>query len=163
MECYKDKLESIYDDVLKQYIQDELVSILDIDIKREVTSGDIGNISCVVYGVDSQSWGLQFATNIDTKYDLITIFGSFPLDDKKYDFLRACNKVVNDSGRVVLNFEHGTFADGFDGIKDFIECVRECNLVVESYKESLEEDVTRFVLKKNFGQGHCANVRQYIY
>lgn len=156
------QFESTLTDILTVIVQDDPVAILDLNIESEKSYRTIGDTYCTVQGVNSWDWGPQLASKTDTKYDLVTVFGSLPLDETKHEFLCACDKVTKDHGRVVMNFDHGTFGEVFESVGDFIKYVYACHFVIESYTEFWGRGTSRFVLKKDFGQGHCANVRQYI-
>jgi hypothetical protein len=158
---YKNQFESIREDVLDLYVQDEPIKVLNLDVDHEATAGQFGTATVLVYGVNSSDWPAR-GSEAGVKYDLVTVFGSLPLDDSKHEFLCACDKVMNDHGRVLMNFDYGTFEGTCEGVGHFVRYVSGCNFVVESYKEFWGRGTSRFVLKKDFGQGHCANVKPYI-
>lgn len=162
MQNFREQFESIREDVLDLYFQDEPIRVLDLNLEHGVTAVQFGTATVLVYGVNSWDWGATEATKMTDKYDLVTVFGTLPLDETKDEFLQACEAVVTDHGRVLVNFDYGTFADSFDTVGEFVRWVHHCGFVVESYKEFWGRGTTRFTLQKDFGQGHCANVKLHI-
>lgn len=147
-------------DILAVYVQDDPVAILDLNTNSEEVYKTIGDTYCVVRGVDSLNLTEEKTQTFNVKYDFITIFGSLPADESKYELLQVCNGLVKDHGSVIIDFSYCKFNEFFDSINEFVKYVKECNFVIESYMEFWGPGIPRFVLKKNFGQGHCNKIKK---
>jgi hypothetical protein len=92
----------------------------------------------------------------------VTVFHNLPVNESLYGFLNACFEVVADHGRVFFEFENKAFTERSESVKSFVESVAICNFVVDFFAENNDTNTVRFILRKNFGQGHCTNIRQFV-
>jgi novobiocin biosynthesis protein NovU/D-mycarose 3-C-methyltransferase len=157
--------------LLEQY-RDLGCEVKGVDPARNLylLSGDKGIPVVVDY------WNLATAHKLNERYDLVTATNVFEALDSLVEFFTCCDIVLYDNGRLVLEFPYcerllqNTEFDtihhehlNYFTVTSFVTLADKCGFAVDSVeKKPIHGGSLRFVLRKNFGQGHCRQVGELV-
>lgn len=192
-QSWKDHCKALAEKCASLFAQDEPPRVLDIGCNDGTLLDAFIALGWEAYGIDPAAnmaalchmkgievvphyFNSEWASKQNLKYEIIAATNVFSHIDNLVEFFTCCDKLLFDTGRLVLEFPYCEKMIGnneFDlihhehlnyfTVTSFAKLCENCHWCVESVEKiNTQGGSLRFFLRKDFGQGNCKEVGELV-